>query len=239
MQPTLDRYRKPVILAGVLLLAGLLYSTQDRSGQLARAVNGINDQVTELMARAQLLDREITERVIDLPEDGQTWSCVFVWPANREADPESRRLAALFASEPRLQSLLAQTKVHHYTPGDPLFQARYAGSMGGETPQFWLLKPDENPSEGTAVYAVAGAAIPRSGRQMADTIAAEITRLCPRPRPKPTPDPVPDPIVVTPPVIPNIEPPVEPVDDSLPLWVWILPVLAAGAGAINEWKRST
>lgn len=232
----LTRFRTPLLLAAAAMVAVLLYGLQDRSSQLAVAVNQISAQVGDLMGLAKVHDQVITERVIDLPEDGQSWSSVFVWPDNREADPESRRLAALFASEPRLQSLLAQTKSFHYRPQDPLFRERFAGTIGAvTTPSYWLIQPGNNPSQGTSVYTVDRSRIPADGRVMADGIAAAIGRICPRPKPPVTP-PVTPPVPV-PPAIPDLGPPVEPIDDSLPLWMWILPVVAAGAGALNEWRR--
>jgi len=226
--------RTPLLAAVAVAVGLLLFVLTDRSSRLTTAVNSIGAQVGDLIGLAKSYDREISERILQLPEDGQVWSTVFVWPENREADSHSRRLAALFAAEPRLRSLLAQTKSTHYTPSDPLYKTRYAQSMGGSTPQFWLVQPDANPSTGKAVYAVAGAGIPASGRQMADSIAGAIARICPRP--KPVPEPV-APVPVPEPVVPDLTP-AEPIDDSLPVWVWILPVLAAGAGALAEWRRN-
>lgn len=232
----LSRLRQPVLFAAIAIAGLLIYATSSTSTRLVGAVETITSQVNDLMGVTAKHDREITERVINLPEDGQAWSTVFVWPEYREADQDSRRLAALFASEPRLQSLLAQTKSFHYTPADPLWRTRYAQQMGGATPQFWLIRPGPNPADGTAVYAVSGQALPTTGKDMADGIARNINRICPRPNPGPSPAPGPQPVTPAP-QIPDISPP-EPIDDPLPLWVWILPVLAAGGGALAEWKRS-
>lgn len=207
-----------------------LYGLSDRSSQLARAVNTISDQIHQVAGTLNLHHTLITERVIDLPEDGQTWSTVFVWPQNREQCPTSRRLASHFASEPRLQSLLAQTRVHHYHPEDPLFRERYAARMGVTTPQVWILAPDDNPSHGTACYWSSGSAIPVSPRQMAEAIVAAIRRCRPRPTPV-------SPVSPSTPQIPQIDP-VDPVDDAYPIWYWIAPILAGGAGYGVRWRRS-
>lgn len=227
-------FRKPLALAAGVAIAALLYGLLTQGNQLATTVNQITRQVSNLVGVVTGHEQLITERVIDLPEDGQTWSSVFVWPENREADPDSRRLAAAFSSEPRLQSLLAQTKVFHYTPSDELYRERFAQSLGTATPQFWLLQPAANPSGGTAIFAVGGAHIP-DGKTMADGVAKAIAGKCPRPKPTPpTPTPPVTPPVPTP---PDIGPAPDPVDEALPLWVWVLPVVAGGLGALAEWKR--
>lgn len=229
-------YRKPLALAAGVAIAALLYGLMSQGNQLATTVNQITQQVSAVVGVVTGHDQLITERVIDLPEDGQTWSSVFVWPEAREADPQSRRLAAAFAAEPRLQSLLAQTKTFHYTPQDALFRERFAGTLGVATPQFWLLQPSDNPSQGQAIYAVGGNQIP-DGKTMANQVAAAIAGKCPRPKPTP-PVPTPPTPPVTPPVPtpPDIGPTPDPVDESLPMWVWVLPVLAGGAGALAEWR---
>lgn len=230
-------YRKPLALAAGVAIAALLYGLATQGNQLATTVNQITRQVSNLVGVVTGHDQLITERVIDLPEDGQTWSSVFVWPENREADPDSRRLAAAFASEPRLQSLLAQTKVFHYTPSDELFRERFAVSQpiaGMAVPQFWLIAPSENPSRGQVVYAMDGKHAP-DGKTMAAGVAAAIARHCPRPTPTP-PTPTPPTPPVTPPTPPDIGPAPDPVDESLPLWVWVLPVVAGGLGALAEWR---
>lgn len=236
MRPMND-FRKPLALAAGVAIAALLYGLMAQGNQLATTVNQITRQVSAVVGVVTGHDQLITERVIDLPEDGQTWSSVFVWPENREADPDSRRLAAAFAAEPRLQSLLAQTKVFHYTPSDEMYRERFAQSLGTATPQFWLLQPAANPSQGEAVFAVGGSHVP-DGKTMADGVAKAIAGKCPRPRPTP-PVPTPPTPPVTPPgpTPPDLGPAPDPVDESLPLWVWVLPVVAGGAGALAEWKR--
>lgn len=233
----LPRLKLPVALAVAAVAGLLLYGLQAQSDRLTASVSDLNQQITSLFTTSQPSPLA-EEHVIDLPEDGQTWSTVFLWPADRQADPAARRLAAQFA-EPRLQALLAQTKTTHYTPDNPLYAARYAASMGTDTPQFWLMMPDAaNPSQGTTVYNVTAANMPPTGSQMADQIQAAIERICPRPRPTPTPPAPP----IQPPNPPNLTTPTPPVpepEDDIPLWAWMLPVIAAGAGALHEWRRSS
>lgn len=234
------KLKHPALLAGVVFALALLWATHDRTSQLHGHLQTITASVNGLIGLTAQAP-EASERILELPEDGQVWSAVFVWPEHREADPDSRRLAALFAAEPRLQALLAQTKTYHYRPDDPLYAARFAPVMGTGTPQFWLMAPSaENPSQGTAVYAVGGSAVPRDAGQMVAAIDEAIQRICPRPRPKPVPpEPPQPPIAPTPPQIPPLQPIDPPDDEGLPLWVWILPIMAAAAGAVHEWKRNS
>jgi hypothetical protein len=53
-----------------------------------------------------------TERVVDLPEDDQ-WQLMIIY-TDKTRNPADRALAAMFATTPRLQSLVAQTKVYEY-----------------------------------------------------------------------------------------------------------------------------
>src|SRR5688572_11541894 len=56
-----------------------------------------------------------SERIVDLPEDGDLWQLVLVY-TDKARNGDDRELAAMFATTPRLQSLVAQTKVYEYPP---------------------------------------------------------------------------------------------------------------------------
>jgi hypothetical protein len=225
---TAQRY---AAVAGVVVLFGLLASgvfttKKTRFVELQSPV--IVNKTAETLHR---------ERVTELPEDAGLWHTVLVYESDPPADPGSRRLKAMFATTPRLQSLLAQTKVYEYSPEDPLYHARYANHMGGTMPQVWLLA-----GQGKVIYKASGDNIPRDGEMLADEIAKAIDE-CPWPRPKPPKPPTPpkpDPTPVAP-VIPDIRPSEEPEPDdaTFPLVGGILLVLgAAGAGLYVEWQRS-
>ena len=187
-------------------------------------------------ALASGIESLAAEQVIELPEDGRTWSTVFVWPVDKERDPVSRQLAAVWASDARLQSLAAQTKVYHYDTSSPLWRERYAAAMGGQLPQVWVLRPDENnASSAQAVYKASGANIPLDGSQLANEIAQRIEDCCPRPRPRPEPDPAPGPAVEP---IPDLRPQL-PADDPEDMsWlVYLLPIVAAGVGGLIALRR--
>ena len=181
-----------------------------------------------------LLESERREKVVDLPEDGSSWWTVFVWPENKEADPYSRQLSANFAATPRLQSLLAQTKVHNFEPSDRLYQGKYEQYLGGQTPAVLVQRDD-----GKVAYKASGANIPTDGVKLADDIAKSIEQCFPRPRPKPTPTPSPTP-QPGPSIVPDIrpdEPEEEESSDDFPLLLLLLPFLGAGAGAFREFKK--
>jgi len=185
------------------------------------------------------------ELIVELPEDGGVWHTTIVYGQSRETDPESRRIAAWFATDPKLRSLVAQTKVHQFTTGDKLYRERYSQQMGGETPQIWLQR-----SDGKVVYKKAGAKIPSSARDLANAIDLAIEQCpdCPkRPRPRP-PAPQPDsPDDVTPddqpPVIDDVGPDPGAALDlyanlrELPYWLLLVPVLAGFAAYLIVYRK--
>lgn len=127
----------------------------DRQLDFSRRADGI------LEVRSHELG-PIRERVIELPEDGSVWHTIAIYPSTNFQDSPSRTLAANLASTPRLQSLLAQTKKHTYTPADPWVRRWLPGVA---TPSLILMRHD-----GKAIYKASGANLPPDGEQIADDI---------------------------------------------------------------------
>jgi hypothetical protein len=178
---------------------------------------------------AQMVDPEsigpVEEEIVDLPEDGQVWHTTLVYPANWQSDARSRQVAAFFATNSRLQSLLVQTKPHTYTADNKLYAERYARQMGGNLPQVWLQRGD-----GFVVYKAGGENLPASAGELADEIGRAIEQCCPQPTPGPGPQPGPGPLTPGPEgTVPDIRPIDEPgpIDlEEFPYWIVALPVLA-------------
>jgi hypothetical protein len=227
------------VVAAIVVLYALSYGQIMKTDFIMKQQSAISSTVSTLLDTYHGM---VGERVVNLPEDGRTWCAVFVWPDNKYADANSRQLSSFFGTTPRLQSLLAQTKTFEYTPDDRLYQTRYKDAFGGETPQFWLIRPEENPSLGRTIYKVSGSNLPVSGEAMANEICAMISDYCPQPNPRPGPQPQPFPgpqPFPNPNPIPDIRPPEpEPVPSELPVWAIIIPLLAGLAGAYVEYKRS-
>ncbi len=222
---------------GAAVLLGLYMVAEQAATEIA-------DEIARVSQVVDVTRKIVTERVIDLPEDGRRWSSVFVWPKDKHADADSRRLAAMFATTPRLQSLLAQTKTFNYTPDSEIYRERFASKAGGRVPQFWLVRPDpDNPSTGTLIYKVSGSNMPASGDAMADEIAQMIRDKCgtagpcPRPNPNPNPNPSPDPNEPIPDLRPDGDTDQDE-DSGLPGIVYLLPLLFALGGALAEYKKS-
>lgn len=179
----------------------------------------------------------LSERVLELPEDAGVWHTTIVYPQRNPSDAASRRLAAALASEPRLQSLLAQTKTYLYAASDPLWRERLARYYGDATPAIVLQRPD-----GRVCYKASGANLPAEPTALGDAIAASLAQCRPRPAPSPTPAPSPSPQPA--PTIPDLAPrtpelaPSDETGESHVLWMIVIPIAAGLAGLAQEWKQS-
>ena len=117
-----------------------------------------------------------TERVVDLPEDGDQWQLVIVY-SDKTRDPADRALASMFATTPRLQSLVAQTKVYEYPPTHWWAVEKL---QGNPTPAVILqaVEPGKN-TRAKVVYKASGTNLPRDGEQLANEIQHNIETMYP------------------------------------------------------------
>src|SRR5688572_21959189 len=117
-----------VLVALGLLAVAILQPPQAASPELVTHVNGLTHTVQELRTQHGKL---IRSPIVDLPEDGAKWYTLLIYKDKSLLDPADRRLAAMMNSTPRLQSLMAQTKVMGWDAKDPLYGAGYAKHFGG------------------------------------------------------------------------------------------------------------
>jgi hypothetical protein len=117
-----------------------------------------------------------TERIVDLPEDGDQWQLVIIY-TDKTRDPADRALASMFATTPRLQSLVAQTKVYEYAPTHWWAVEKL---QGNPTPAVILqaVDPGKN-TRAKVVYKASGSNLPRDGEQLADEIQHNIETMYP------------------------------------------------------------
>jgi hypothetical protein len=186
----------------------------DRKIALASATVASVPPTSVAPASDALAPQELEERVFELPEDNLIWYTTIIYPENREADAASRKIAAWFATEPRLQSLVKQTRFVETTPANQLY-AGHVNNQPGTLPFVWVQRG----KNGQAIYKTSADALPESGKALADAIAAKIEKIheqCPcRPhRPRPSPQPSPQP---TPQPGPNVGPDVGPPPDAEPV----------------------
>lgn len=122
-----------------------------------------------------------TERIVYLPEDGDLWQLVLVY-SDKLSNPRDRELAAMFASTPRLQSLVAQTKVYELSPSHFWVKNRLDAN---ETPAVILqaVDPAKN-AVARPIYKASGTDMPLDGEQLADEIQAKIEEHFPEVRAK-------------------------------------------------------
>jgi hypothetical protein len=147
------------LAAAVALLSLQLHTASTpQVAQLELLTNRIN-----ALSQQQPLVRE---RVIELPEDGRAFHVTLLYPREKETQAGSRELAAQLASTPRLQSLLAQCKVHEHRPGQWVYEERYAGVP---LPSLIFVDPD-----GALIYKASGLNLPADGEALADEIQANL-----------------------------------------------------------------
>lgn len=123
----------------------------------------------------------ISERIIDLPEDGGLWTSIVVYDDGAKS-ADSRAVASWFATTPRLQSLQAQTK-HFAWPASHWWVKQYRP----RTPVPFVLLLDERHKP---VYEAYRGQLPPDGEALADEVEQQITQCCPdevQPK-KPRPD---------------------------------------------------
>jgi hypothetical protein len=197
------------------------------------------DLPPDITPEPALAEPTLSERVLELPEDAGVWHTTIVYPQRNPSDAASRRLAAALASEPRLQSLLAQTKTYIYAASDPLWRERLARYYGDATPAIVLQRPD-----GRVCYKASGANLPAEASALGDALATAIAQCRPRPAPSPSPSPSPQPGPQPGPAIPDLTPRVPEVTpatdsgESHVLWMIVIPIAAGLAGLAQEWKQS-
>jgi hypothetical protein len=206
------------VLAAVLCGGMLLLSSLASAPAESEQENPYVKQLAALKAQVDTITQR-KDRVIQLPEDGQVWFTSVVY-TNTRTDEPSRRLAAMLASTPRLQSLIAQTRFNRWSETDSLYVYRYKSKIGGEVPALFIQD-----HTGKVVYKVSGANLPNDGDTLADEIATAIEQC--RPRPKPSPDVRPDEQPVA--TIPDIRPTETPEEGGS--WQKLMVAVAGLAGA--------
>lgn len=193
----------------------------------------------------------IQERVINLPEDGGAWYSSLVVPefSTRKNDPTARRVEAMFATNPRLVSLLAQTHFRRYWPSEPMWQskgwAEKYGIHAGDTAYILQMPASDNGYAKVAFKLTNDfpdtGDLAADGNTLADMIQRAIDDCCPRPRPQPEPSPAPQPVPdQTPNTIPDTKPNETPPNDEQQNLVGLLVTLAAlaGGGAFYKFKQT-
>lgn len=214
-----------LLVAAVGLLAWMqfdgkdLLSTPSENESLVSA--SLAKRVYELEAKAGAA--HVQERVIHLPEDGHVWQTVIVYATPDKSSSADRHLASAFATTPRLQSLVAQTKTYEYDAEHWWVRRHLAGNP---LPAVLVMQPGGN---GTAkrAFKASGENLPLDGEPLADAIAQGIADCRPKPSPQPQPAPPPD-VAPIPDSAPDLDEPTEP-EDQLGMILYAV-IAAAGLG---------
>lgn len=194
------KYKQWIPIAVVVIAAaGFLVFGLSNTAPPAEAQQQSFDE-TKLAAwfEQKFTETQHKDRVIQLPEDGAVWYFSAVY-TNARTDEPSRRVAAMIASTPRLQSLKAQTKFNEFAENNQLYVYRYRSKIGGEVPAIFVQD-----SSGKVIYKCSGLNIPMDGESLADEISAAIEQC--RPQPSPDVRPTVNPVSVIPDIRPNVQP---------------------------------
>lgn len=112
------------------------------------------------------------ERVIDLPEDGNTWHTILILRDGWEGMAVERRAEAMFATEPLLASLKHQTHWHLITCGQK--ECRPFAALVDATPCLIIER-----ANGQVVYRESGPELGKRPHALTHAIRKEIQRHCP------------------------------------------------------------
>jgi hypothetical protein len=175
----------------------------------AQAASQIQQQQPRQQLQLPALDLPanslISDRVIELPEDGQSYYLTVF--TNTNPTPQERVMLSWFQSDTSLASLKAQTHWNHYTPALAMYRTRFASAVPeNQFPAIMLQGPDQYGNHGKVVFKCASHNIPDSPQALVAMIRNALGRPCPRPDPAPTPTPEPNPNPNPIPVIPDIGP---------------------------------
>jgi len=128
------------------------------------------------------------ERVLELPEDGNTWHTILLLRSDWQTQPAERRAESIFHSEPLLVSLKAQTHWHCITSDQKEFEK--FRPLVDATPCLIVER-----ANGEVVYRESGPKLGSHPRGLCCAIQKEVQRHCPdgrclplHPLPGPAPD---------------------------------------------------
>jgi len=209
------------------LWLGLASEIRDVRGTSRSALRWIAELTPALEAAQQRpvvqVPETIEERVIVLPEDGQSYHLTLVVHQDWQQRQQERSLVGWFELDARLRALKAQVHFHFYTTADAWYQQRFIkGVPPQELPAVMLQQAD-----GKVIYKVSSSRLPATARTLADTIQDCFPR--PRPVPLPQPQPLPEPDINP---IPDLGPePLEPSDEEAPFpWLMLAASTLLGGG---------
>jgi len=120
----------------------------------------------------EVVEPRAEERVIDLPEDGQTWHTILILRPEWKTLPAERRAEAMFHSEPLLVSLKHQTHWHLITTDQAEF-VKFRPLLS-TTPCLIVER-----ANGEVVYRESGPELGKHPHDLTHAIRREIERHCP------------------------------------------------------------
>ena len=147
------------------------------------------------------------ERIIDLPEDGNTWHTILFLRPNWQANAAERKAHTIWFTESGLISLRQQTHWHVITTDQPEFEK--FRSLVNVTPCLLVER-----ANGEVIYRESGPQLGRNNDGLRRAIRREVQRHCPDGKclpihPVPVPN-EPEPINEIPDIVKKEDPPTQP-----------------------------
>ncbi len=210
------------IAAAVVVIGFLFLSVENAHKQIATVDQSQRAALEQLAEKRVEVQAE--DRIITLPDDGSVYHTSVFVRADWHRRSQDRELLAWFGSDPRLQSLKAQTHFNIYTERSPLWKTRYSKTVGR------LPCVRVQAASGRVTYQSSVDNLPKSADGLADEITGCIfknrkKRRQPTPTPTPKPDVDVDVDVMPAPVIPDVVVPVKP---AFPWLLLVVAVILAG-----------
>jgi len=230
--------RKAALVAGLTALVVLVCWTTFEVRQTDQRLAQVQQQQDVLSQAAA----EVRERIVELPNDGQTYYISLLLHADWRQRPRERAIVSWWATEPRLLSVRAQCHYFEMIEGDP----RYVKTFSHVTPILPSVYIQD--ATGKVHFKVSDQNLPANADEMGGLIVELFRnrpwlrplpwnrpRPCPSPGPCPLPTPVPGPnpiIPIVPPIPDTVRPDGSQPGGSFPWALLIVAVAGAGLGSL-------
>ncbi|MGQ0636457.1 MAG: hypothetical protein ACT4QC_17735 [Planctomycetaceae bacterium] len=229
--------RKSGAVLTLLATPGLVAWAAHDSRRLTRLESRIDAEVITIQLDAQRAciahcGPQAEDRILDLPEDGDTWHTILFLRPDWRSNSAERRAHTIFFTEAGLSSLRQQTHWHVITTDQPEFQA--FRSLVTVTPCLLVER-----ANGEVIYRESGLQLGQNNDGLRRAIRREVERHCPDGRCLPL-HPVPGPAPDAPDEIPAVlrEGPAATDEKRNPLVALFAALAGLAGGAAANWKRN-
>lgn len=160
----------PLLIFGIVLIGSLARETRDHRDELDQLRHDLSELAWAMKTPSPFPQAE--ERIIDLPEDGNTWHTILFLQADWKSRPAERKAHTIWFTEPGLISLREQTHWHVITTDQAEFQK--FRPLVDATPCLLIER-----ANGEVIYRESGPQLGKNNDGLRRAIRCEVQRHCP------------------------------------------------------------